>query len=56
MHDQVTSLYCTGGFSYRAGAVGTQRVITPLTPFRWIDELGGNCNSLVEAAKGLKPK
>ena len=54
MHYQAARLYFTEESSYRA--VGRQLVITPLTAFRWIDELGGNCKSFEEVAEELKPK
>ncbi len=54
MHYRAAKLYFTEESSYRA--VGRQLGVTPLTAFRWIDELGENCKSFAEAAAELKPK
>jgi hypothetical protein len=54
MHYQAARLCFTEESSYRA--VGRQLEITPLTAFRWIDELGGNCKSFEEVAEELKPR
>lgn len=54
MQYHAARLYFTEESSYRA--VGRQLGITPLTAFRWIDELGRSCKSFEEVAEELKPK
>ncbi len=54
MHYQAAKLYFTEESSYRA--VGRELGITPLTAFRWINNLGKNCKSFEQIAQELKPQ